>query len=244
MSATSAPMLAPVAFVTGGSRGIGSAIAESLSRAGYTVVSGSRSSETALGSTGGTVRLDVSSAESIDAAVSAIEENCGPISVLVANAGVTKDTLLLRMSDDDIDHVINTNLNGSIRLARRVVRNMIKARQGRIIFVSSVVGLLGSAGQVNYSASKAGLIGAARSLTREVASRGITVNVIAPGFISTDMTDVLEDSVKADILQTIPSQRFGTTLDVAQLVTFLASDSAGYITGAVIPIDGGLGMGH
>lgn len=237
-----------IAFVTGGNRGIGLETAKALSAAGHTVVIGSRSGsveESASLPEGiHSVRVDVSDSESIDQAISEIEQTWGPVNVLVANAGITRDTLLMRMSDEDIDATISTNLIGSIRLARRVLRGMLKAKGGRIIFMSSVVGLLGSAGQVNYSASKAGLVGAARSLTREVGSRGITVNVVAPGFIDTDMTAGLAEETKAGILASIPTGRYGSVQEVADTVVFLASDGASYISGAVIPVDGGLGMGH
>ncbi len=233
-----------LAFITGGNRGIGAATAEALAAAGHQVVIGSRSGEASLVPGVHSVQIDVSDAESIEKAITVIEENYGPIEILVANAGVTRDSLLMRMSDQDIEETINTNLIGSIRLARRVLRPMINTKNGRIIFMSSVVGLLGSAGQVNYSASKAGLVGAARSLTREVGSRGITVNVVAPGFIDTDMTAALGESTKAAILATIPAGRYGEPSEVAKVIEFLVSDAGAYISGAVIPVDGGLGMGH
>jgi 3-oxoacyl-[acyl-carrier protein] reductase len=233
-----------VAFITGGNRGIGAATAQVLSDAGYQVVIGSRTGEVSSTTEIGSVRIDVSDAESIENAISEIESSFGPVEVLVANAGITRDSLLMRMTDDDIEETINTNLVGSIRLARRVLRPMIKAKYGRIIFMSSVVGLLGSAGQVNYSASKAGLVGAARSLTREVGSRGITINVVAPGFIDTDMTAALDESTKKSILGTIPAGRYGEPSEVAQVIKFLVSEDGAYISGAVIPVDGGLGMGH
>ncbi len=233
-----------LAFITGGNRGIGAATAEALAAAGHQVVIGSRSGQASLVPGVHSVQIDVSDAESIEKAITVVEENYGPIEILVANAGVTRDSLLMRMSDQDIEETINTNLIGSIRLARRVLRPMIKTKNGRIIFMSSVVGLLGSAGQVNYSASKAGLVGAARSLTREVASRGITVNVVAPGFIDTDMTAALGESTKAAILATIPAGRYGEPSEVAKVIEFLVSDAGAYISGAVIPVDGGLGMGH
>lgn len=233
-----------VAFVTGGTKGIGLATALALAEAGHTVVVGARKPNPELPSGLHFVSIDVADIESIDRAITDIESRFGPISILVANAGITRDTLLMRMSDDDIDLVIETNLSGSIKLARRVLRGMLKAKSGRIIFVSSVVGLMGSAGQVNYAASKAGLIGAARSLTREVGSRGITVNVIAPGFIETDMTADLPEETKTGILDSIPAGRFGSVNDVAHVVGLLASEAGSYISGAVIPVDGGLGMGH
>jgi len=231
-----------VALVTGGNRGIGRAIAHKLHDQGLTVVVGTRSGASPDGYA--SVRLDVSSKQSIAEAIADVEQSHGPVGVLVANAGITRDNLLMRMSDDEIDDVISTNLIGTIALTRAVLRGMIKARFGRIVYISSVVGLLGSAGQVNYAASKAGLVGAARSLVREVGSRGITANVVAPGFVETDMTDVLDDETKAVIMKSIPASRYARPEEVAALVGFLVSDEAGYITGAVVPIDGGLGMGH
>lgn len=233
-----------LAFITGGNRGIGAATAQVLAAAGHHVVIGSRSGERSATSGVSNVQIDVSDPESIERAITEVEVNYGPIEILVANAGITRDSLLMRMSDQDIDDTINTNLNGSIRLARRVLRPMIKAKSGRIIFMSSVVGLFGSAGQVNYSASKAGLIGAARSLTREVGGRGITINVVAPGFIDTDMTAALDASTKKAVLATIPAGRYGDPREVAHVVKFLVSQEGSYISGAVIPVDGGLGMGH
>jgi len=229
-----------IALVTGGNRGIGLATALKLRESGYTVVVGTRSGEAPEGLD--TVRLDVSSPESIEAAFTEIEERFGQVGVVVANAGITRDGLLMRMSDEDIDVVLQTNLAGSIRLARRALKGMIRAREGRIIFVGSVVGLLGSGGQVNYAAAKAGLVGAARSLAREVGSRGITVNVIAPGFVETDMTAELDEARRTQILGGIPLGRYAQPAEIADTVDFLAS--ASYITGAVIPVDGGLGMGH
>lgn len=234
--------MAGVALVTGGNRGIGLAIALRLREAGYSVVVGSRSGAAPEGLAA--VELDVSDPGSILAAFDRIETEFGPIEVVVANAGITRDTLLMRMSDDDIDDVLNTNLGGSIRLARRALRSMLKSKHGRIIFISSVVGLMGSAGQVNYAAAKAGLVGAARSLAREVGSRGITVNVIAPGFVDTDMTAGLGEERKAEILGAVPLGRYALPAEIAGVVEFLSGSSAGYITGAVIPVDGGLGMGH
>jgi 3-oxoacyl-[acyl-carrier protein] reductase len=232
--------MSAVALVTGGNRGIGLATALRLREDGFTVVVGSRSGEAPEGLDA--VRMDVSVPESIEAAYTEIEERFGPVAVLVANAGITRDTLLMRMSDDDIDTVLQTNLAGSIRLARRAMKGMIRARSGRVIFVGSVVWALGSAGQVNYAAAKAGLVGAARSLAREVGSRGISVNVIAPGFVETDMTAELDESQRSAILGGIPLGRYAQPAEIADVVSFLAS--ASYITGAVIPVDGGLGMGH
>lgn len=231
-----------IALVTGGNRGIGLAIARGLREAGHEVVVGSRSGEAPDGLAA--VTLDVTSTESVDEAVTRVEDTYGPVGVLVANAGVTRDTLLVRLDDSDLDAVIDANLMGAIRCARRVARGMIKAREGRIILVSSVVWALGSAGQVNYAASKAGLVGAGRSMARELGSRGITTNVIAPGFIDTDMTAALSDDHRAAILDQIPASRYGSVEEVAAVVAFLASPGAAYINGAVIPVDGGLGMGH
>lgn len=234
--------MAGIALVTGGNRGIGLAIALALREAGHQVVVGSRSGAAPEGLAA--VQMDVSDPASIVAGFDQVEAEHGPVGILVANAGITRDTLLMRMSDEDIDDVLNTNLAGSIRLARRALRGMIKARSGRIIFIASVVGLTGSAGQVNYAAAKAGLVGAARSLAREVGSRGITVNVVAPGFVDTDMTAELPEERKAEILGQVPIGRYAAPAEVASAVAFLASDAAGYITGAVLPVDGGLGMGH
>ncbi len=233
-----------IALVTGGSRGIGYASAQALADAGHQVVIGSRSVPDHLPDNITHVHLDVSNAESIEKAISEIEDRFGSIDILVANAGITKDALLLRMSDHDLESVIQANLIGSILLARRVTRGMMKKRFGRIIFMSSVVATIGSAGQINYSASKAGLIGAARSLTREIGSRGITTNVIAPGFIETSMTSGLPEDTRNQILQSIPSGRYGQVEEVAGVVVFLASAESSYISGAIIPVDGGLGMGH
>lgn len=229
-------------LVTGGNRGIGYAIAEEFIALGHRVAVTARSGEGPAGSL--TVRADVTDAASIDAAFSTVERELGPVEVLVANAGITRDTLLMRMSEDDFTDVIDTNLSGAFRVVKRASKGMLKARFGRIVLVSSVVGLLGSAGQVNYSASKSGLIGMARSLTRELGSRNVTANVVAPGFIETDMTAALPETQQAEYLKSIPAGRFATTAEVAKVIAWLASDDAAYISGAVIPVDGGLGMGH
>lgn len=237
--------MSEVAVVTGGSRGIGAATAARLCESGFRVVVASRSGAAPEGiDVAGSIAMDVGSPASIEAGLAEVAEHYGPIGVLVANAGITRDTLLMRMSDDDIDDVLATNLAGSIRLARGVLRGMLRAKSGRIVFVSSVVGLLGSAGQVNYAASKSGLIGAARSLAREVGSRGITVNVVAPGFVDTDMTADLDSERRAEILQAVPAGRYAAADEVAAAIDFLVGPDAGYITGAVLPVDGGLGMGH
>lgn len=234
--------MASVALVTGGNRGIGLATALALREAGFIVVAGTRSGEAPEGLSA--VAMDVTSTDSVDSAFDAIEAQHGSVDVLVANAGITRDGLILRMADDDIDAVLETNLAGTIRCARRAARGMVRARRGRMIFVSSVVWSLGSAGQVNYAASKAGLVGAARSLARELGGRGITVNVVAPGFVDTDMTAVLGEERTAEILSQVPLGRLAEPREIAGVISFLAGDAAGYITGAVIPVDGGLGMGH
>ncbi|GAA2730463.1 3-oxoacyl-[acyl-carrier-protein] reductase [Pedococcus aerophilus] len=230
-------------LVTGGNRGIGLSIARALAEAGHSVVITHRSGEPPEGLQG--VLCEVTDTASVDAAFTQAEELLGgPVEVLVANAGVTRDQLLMRMSDEEFDSVIDTNLAGAFRCARRAVKGMIRARHGRIIFISSVVGLYGSPGQTNYSASKSGLVGLARSISRELGTRGITANVVAPGFIETDMTEVLPEDRKKAYQASIPAGRFGQADEVAATVRFLASDDAAYITGAVIPVDGGLGMGH
>jgi 3-oxoacyl-[acyl-carrier protein] reductase len=229
-------------IVTGGNRGIGRAIAEEFIAQGHRVAVTARSGEGPAGAL--TVRADVTDAASIDAAFTEVEAALGPIEVVVANAGITKDTLLLRMTDDDFTSVIDTNLAGAFRVVKRASKGMLKARFGRIILVSSVVGLYGSAGQVNYSASKSGLVGLARSVTRELGARGITANVVAPGFIETDMTAELSETQQAEYKKAIPAGRYGSADEVAKVITWLASDDAAYISGAVIPVDGGLGMGH
>ncbi len=229
-------------LITGGNRGIGFSIAEKFVELGFRVAVTARSGEGPKGSL--TVQADVTDGDSLTAAIATVEEALGPIEVIVANAGITKDTLLMRMSDEDFESVIDTNLTGSFRLVKRGITSMIKQRFGRVIFISSVVGLLGSAGQVNYASSKSALVGFARSLTRELASRGITANVVAPGFIETDMTAALPAEQQADYKRSIPAGRFATSGEVASVVAWLASDDAAYISGAVIPVDGGLGMGH
>jgi 3-oxoacyl-[acyl-carrier protein] reductase len=229
-------------LVTGGNRGIGRAIAEAFREAGDDVAVTYRSGEPPEGFLA--VRCDVTDPGSVDAAFAEVEEKQGPVEVLVANAGITKDTLVLRMSDDDWASVLDTNLTGSFRVAKRAAKGMLRQRRGRIIFISSVVGLLGSAGQVNYAASKSGLVGMARSLARELGSRSITANVVAPGFVETEMTEVLPEEKKAEYKAQIPLQRYATVEEVAATVHWLASDGAAYVTGAVIPVDGGLGMGH
>ncbi|QAV69428.1 beta-ketoacyl-ACP reductase [Salinibacterium sp. UTAS2018] len=231
-----------IVLVTGGNRGIGRAIAEEFVAQGYRVAVTARSGTGPEGTL--TVTADVTDAASIDSAFSEVEAKLGPVEIVVANAGITRDMLLMRMSDDDFTDVLDTNLSGAFRVVKRASKGMMKARFGRVILVSSVVGLLGSAGQVNYSASKSGLIGLARSLTRELGSRGITANVVAPGFIETDMTAALATEQQDAYLKQIPANRFAKPSEVAKAITWLASDDAGYISGAVIPVDGGLGMGH
>jgi 3-oxoacyl-[acyl-carrier protein] reductase len=230
-------------LVTGGNRGIGLAIARAFADAGDDVVITNRSGEAPEGLRA--VKCEVTDTASVDAAFSEAEGLLGgPVEVLVANAGITRDQLLMRMSDEEFDSVIDTNLAGAFRCARRASKGMIRARRGRIVFISSVVGLYGSPGQTNYAASKAGLVGLARSISRELGGRGITANVVAPGFIETDMTAELPEDRKAAYLAGIPAGRFATPAEVAAAVRFVASDDAAYITGAVIPVDGGLGMGH
>ncbi|MFC7593877.1 beta-ketoacyl-ACP reductase [Terrabacter sp. GCM10028922] len=230
-------------LVTGGNRGIGLAIARAFAEAGDNVVITHRSGEPPEGLRG--VKCEVTDSASVDAAFKEAEEIFGgPVEVLVANAGITKDTLLMRMSDEEFDSVIDTNLAGAFRCARRAATGMIRKRRGRIVLISSVVGLYGSPGQTNYAASKSGLVGLARSITRELGGRGITANVVAPGFIDTEMTAVLPEDQRKAYLSSIPAGRFATPEEVASVVRFVASDDAGYISGAVIPVDGGLGMGH
>jgi len=229
-------------LVTGGNRGIGRAIAEAFRAGGDDVAITYRSGEPPEGFLA--VRCDITDPEAVEAAFAEVEEKQGPVEVLVANAGVTKDTLLLRMSEEDWSDVLDTNLTGTFRVTKRAAKGMLRLRRGRIILISAVVGLLGSAGQVNYAASKAGLVGMARSLARELGSRSITTNVVAPGFVETEMTEVLPEEKKAEYKAQIPLQRYASVDEVAATVQWLASDGAAYITGAVIPVDGGLGMGH
>ena len=231
-----------VVLVTGGSKGIGRGIAQRLQAAGHRVAATYRSGDVPTGVLG--VQCDITDPGQVDAAFTSVESQLGPVEVLVANAGITRDTLLMRMSEDDWAAVIDTNLTGAFRVAKRATRSMMRARFGRMIFISSVVGQLGSAGQVNYSASKAGLVGLARSLARELGSRGVTANVVAPGFIETDMTAVLSDELVKKYTDQIPLGRLGAVDDIAATIEFLAGDGAGYISGALIPVDGGLGMGH
>ena len=230
-------------LVTGGNRGIGLAIARAFAEAGDEVVVTHRSGEPPEGLRG--VQCEVTDTASVDAAFTAAEELLGgPVEVLVANAGVTRDQLLMRMSDEEFDTVVDTNLAGAFRCARRASKGMIRLRRGRIVFISSVVGLYGSPGQANYAASKAGLVGLARSISRELGGRGITANVVAPGFVETDMTAALPEDRQKAYLASIPAGRFGQADEIARVVRFVASEDAAYVTGAVIPVDGGLGMGH
>lgn len=231
-----------VVLVTGGNRGIGRAIAESFRAAGDDVAITYRSGEPPEGFLA--VRCDITDKDAVEAAFAEIEEKQGPVEVLVANAGITRDTLLLRMTDEDWSAVLDTNLTGTFRVTKRAAKGMLRLRRGRIILISSVVALLGSAGQVNYAASKAGLVGMARSLARELGSRSITTNVVAPGFVETEMTEVLPEEKKAEYKAQIPLGRYASVEEVASAVQWLASDGAAYVTGAVIPVDGGLGMGH
>ncbi|HTC69652.1 MAG TPA: 3-oxoacyl-ACP reductase FabG [Acidothermaceae bacterium] len=229
-------------LVTGGSRGIGLAAARAFAAQGDLVAVTYRSSEAPQGLLA--IHCDVTKPDDVESAFDVVEAEHGPVEVLVANAGITRDTLLLRMTDDDWDDVIATNLTGAYRVARRAARAMLRNHGGRMIFVSSVVGLSGSGGQANYAATKSGLVGFARSLAREFGSRGITANVVAPGFVETDLTAVLREPRRAELLDQIPLKRYATPDEIAGVIRFLASDEASYITGAVIPVDGGLGMGH
>lgn len=229
-------------LITGGNRGIGRAIAEEFLASGDKVAVTTRTGEAPEGALG--VAADVTDAASIDAAFTAVEEAHGPVEVLVANAGITRDTLLLRMSEDDFTDVVDTNLTGAFRVLKRASKGMLRLRRGRVVLISSVVGLYGSPGQINYASSKAGLVGMARSLTRELGGRGITANVVAPGFVRSDMTDALDEDTQKKYLENIPAGRFAETEEVARVVRWLSSEEAGYISGAVVPVDGGLGMGH
>lgn len=231
-----------IALVTGGNRGIGLAIAQSLQADGHHVVVTYRSGSAPAGFSA--VQMDVTSSESVDSAFTEIEEKWGQPEIIVANAGITKDGLVMRMSDEDFESVINANLTGAFRVARRATKGLLKLKRGRIIFIGSVVGGVGAAGQVNYSASKSGLLGMARSFARELGSRGITANVIAPGFVETDMTATLDEKRRSEIAASVPLGRFCSVDEIAKVVSFVASPASGYITGALIPVDGGLGMGH
>lgn len=244
---TNVSSMSDVVLVAGASRGIGLAIALAFQQAGYQVAATCRSDTDALNLTEAgvfPVTCDVTDSASVDAAFDATEAALGPVTVAVANAGITRDGLILRMSDDDIDVVVQTNLSGSLHVARRAAKSMVKARRGRLIFISSVVGMLGSAGQANYAASKAGLVGAARSLARELGGRDITANVVAPGFVETDMTAALTPERQQAILGQIPLGRYAQPHEIAQVCLFLASPAASYITGCLLNVDGGLGMGH
>ncbi len=229
-------------LITGGNRGIGRAIAEAFIANGDKVAVTTRNGEAPEGALG--VAADVTDSASVDAAFTQVEEAHGPVEILVANAGITRDTLLMRMSEDDFTDVLDTNLTGAFRVLKRASKGMIRMKKGRVVLISSVVGLYGSPGQINYASSKSGLIGMARSLTRELGGRGITANVVAPGFVRSDMTDALDEATQSKYLQNIPAGRFAEAGEVASVVRWLASDEASYISGAVIPVDGGLGMGH
>ncbi|WP_146341751.1 beta-ketoacyl-ACP reductase [Nesterenkonia sp. NBAIMH1] len=229
-------------LITGGNRGIGRAIAEAFIANGDKVAVTTRSGEAPEGALG--VAADVTDSASIDAAFKQVEEAHGPVEVLVANAGITRDTLLMRMSEDDFSEVLDTNLTGAFRVVKRANKGMLKQKKGRIVLIGSVVGLYGTPGQINYASSKAALVGMARSLTRELGGRGITANVVAPGFVRSDMTDALDEDTQKKYLESIPAGRFAEAEEVAKVVAWLGSDDAAYISGAVIPVDGGLGMGH
>jgi 3-oxoacyl-[acyl-carrier protein] reductase len=235
-------LVARTVLVTGGNRGIGLAIAQAFVKHGDRVAITHRGSGAPANLYG--VTCDVTDADAVDAAFTAVEAELGPVEVLVANAGITDDTLLMRMSEEQFTRVVDTNLAGAWRCARRAATKMVRGRWGRMIFISSVVGLYGGVGQVNYAASKAGLVGIARSITRELGSRNVTANVVAPGFVETDMTAALPEERRAEYRKAIPAGRFATVDEVAGVVTWLAGDTAGYVSGAVIPVDGGLGMGH
>jgi 3-oxoacyl-[acyl-carrier protein] reductase len=231
-----------IALVTGGNRGIGLAIARSLQSEGHQVVITYRSGTPPEGFDA--VQMDVTDGQSVESAFAKIENEIGQPEIIVANAGITKDTLVMRMSDEDFESVIDANLTGAFRVAKRATKGLLKLKRGRLIFVGSVVGSVGAAGQVNYSASKSGLVGMARSFARELGSRGITANVIAPGFVETDMTANLDEKRRGDIAAQVPLGRFCSAEEIAEVVSFIASSKASYITGAIIPVDGGLGMGH
>lgn len=231
-----------IALVTGGNRGIGLAIATALRGAGHRVVISYRSGTPPEGFEA--VVMDVTSTDSVEAAFEKIEAEIGTPEIIVANAGITKDTLVLRMSEEDFEDVIDANLTGAFRVTKRATKGLLKLKRGRLIFIGSVVGGVGAAGQVNYSASKAGLVGMARSYARELGGRGITANVIAPGFVETDMTAQLDEKRRGDIASQVPLGRFCSANEIADVVAFIASPQASYITGAIIPVDGGLGMGH
>lgn len=232
-------------LVTGGNRGIGRAIAERLLADGHRVAVTVRPTSQGQPPAGAyVVECDVTDTDSVDAAFSAVEGHQGPVEVVIANAGITKDTLVMRMSEADFEAVIDANLTGAYRVTKRAIRAMLRARFGRIVLIGSAVGLAGGAGQVNYSAAKAGLVGMARALTRELSSRAITANVVAPGFIDTDMTAALPEAITEQAINAIPAGRAGTPEEVAAVVSWLASDDSRYVSGAVIPVDGGLGMGH
>ena len=231
-----------IALVTGGNRGIGLAIATALKGAGHRVVITYRSGTPPTGFDA--VQMDVTDSASVDAAFTKIESEIGQPEIIVANAGITKDTLVLRMSAEDFESVIDANLTGAFRVSQRATKGLLKLKRGRLIFIGSVVGGVGAAGQVNYSASKSGLVGMARSFARELGSRGITANVIAPGFVETDMTAELDEKRRLDIAAQVPLGRFCSAAEIADVVAFIASPQASYITGAIIPVDGGLGMGH